>query len=89
MAHERQIKLALEEVANSKKPNLLAISKKYNIVHSTLYRRSKGITRSRQDISQYLHRHLTDAQEEVLIKQLNWLSDRGLHATLRIVRNLV
>ena len=89
MAYERQIKLALDEVAKSNAPNFSIIARKYNINRSTLSRRARGITRSRQDIASYDQQLLTNTQEEVLIKKLNWLSDKGLHATARIVQNIV
>ena len=44
MAHEHQIKLALEEIANSDVPNYAAIAKKYNLNRSTLSCRARGVT---------------------------------------------
>ena len=43
IAHEYQIKLALEEVAKSNAPNFSIIARKYNINRSTLSRRARGV----------------------------------------------
>jgi len=83
------MKKALEEVDNSDTPNITAIAKKHNLYPSTLNRRVRGVTVSRQERASNDQKLLTDPQEETLLKQLNWLSDRGLHATVRIVRNMV
>jgi transposase-like protein len=71
MAYKHRIKLALEEVANSDAPNITAIARKHNLIPSTLNRRARGVTRSREDRTSEDKKLLTDAQEETLIKQLN------------------
>ena len=89
MVTEEDINLALSELINSSKPNISAVAKKYNIVPSTLWRRLKGETRSRKTFLEHKCRYLTDAQEGVLLGQIDFLYNRGLHPTPRIVRNIV
>jgi hypothetical protein len=51
MPNESDIQAALEEVANSDKPNYAAIADKHNVHPSTLSRRARGITQSREEIA--------------------------------------
>jgi hypothetical protein len=51
MPNESDIQAALEEAANSDKPNYAAIADKYNIHPSTLSYRARGITQSREEIA--------------------------------------
>jgi hypothetical protein len=89
MAHENQIKLAIEEIHNSDAPNITAIAKKYDIDRSTLSRRVRGVTRSRKDATSDDKKHLTEPQEMVLLDQIAWLNNKGIHPTPRIIRNMV
>ena len=79
---------ALADLNAQSHPNIRATARKYGLVESTLRRRWKGQTMSRQDAtSEYIQR-LTNSQEEALIDQINRLTDRGIPPTSRIVRNL-
>ena len=79
---------ALADLNAQLHPNIRATARKYGLVESTLRRRWKGQTMSRQDAaSEYIQR-LTNSQEEALIGQINRLTDRGIPPTSRIVRNL-
>ena len=79
---------ALADLNAQLHPNIRATARKYGLVESTLRRRWKGQTMSRQDaVSEYIQR-FTNSQEEALIGQINRLTDRGIPPTSRIVRNL-
>ena len=59
------------------------------IVESTLRRRFNGQTVSYSEARSRSNRHLTNAQESVILEYLNKLSARGLHATPQMLENLV
>lgn len=89
MPNEQDIFKAIEDLKSSDSINITAVAKKYGIDRSVLSRRFNGKTRSREEITNTEKRLLTDSQESILIDYLNRLSNRGLHATHRILRNLV
>src|SRR2546423_860134 len=86
--HNARIELALADLNQQDKPNLLGTARRYGLVESTLRRRWKGQSMSRQAASSEYKQRLTFAQEESLVQQINRLTDRGLPPTSRIVRNL-
>ena len=82
------IDLALADLNAQLLPNIRATARKYQLVKSTLRRRWNSQTTSRQDTSSKYIQRLTNSQEEVLIEQINRLTDRGLPPTSKIVKNL-
>ena len=52
-------------------------------------RRYKGQTTSNHEAHSIHQKLLTDAQEEVLLKHISDLSDRGMHPTPQILENLI
>ena len=86
--HNARIELALADLKEQKKPNVLATAKKFHLVESTLRRRWKGETMSKQAAISEYQQLLTFVQEEALIEQINRLTDRGLPPTVYMVRNL-
>ena len=80
---------AISDLNSQITPNFSATAKKYKINRSTLVRRYKGVTRSRSKIASETKRLLTDTQERVLIDYCTKLSNRGIHPTPQILRNLV
>ena len=54
----------------------------------TLAKRYKGETGTVQEANSYVRQKLTNAQEEVLVRHINDLTDRGLPPTPRIVKNI-
>jgi predicted GTPase len=91
MAHstdEAQYELALADLAKQDKPNIKATAEKYNVKRTTLYNRWSGKSASRVTANSLYHQCLTNAQESVLIRQINFLTNRGLPPTSRIVRNM-
>ena len=89
MPNESDILAAIKEVENSDIPNYAAISREHNIYPSTLSRRARGITQSREEVSSQQRQLLTNPQEASLIDYINKLSDKALHVTPKIVTNLV
>jgi hypothetical protein len=88
MDHEARIQAAIADLESQDRTNFAATARKWDIERSTLSRRYRGETGSNQDASSYARRQLTDAQEQTLIKHINKLSDRGLHPTPQIVKNI-
>lgn len=83
-----RIELALADLDSQEKPNFSGTAKKYGLVGSTLRRRYQGKTMSRAAATSEHRQNLTFAQEEILISQINRLTDRGLPPTNQIVKNL-
>jgi hypothetical protein len=87
MAHEQAMKAALAEVEASSKPNYTEIAGKYKLGRHAVSRRHQGKTTSR---TKYVSNHqqcLTDIQEQILIDQINHLTDRGMPPTSQMVKN--
>lgn len=83
-----RIELALADLKEQEKPNILVTAKKYDLVESTLRRRWQGKTMSHEAASSEFKQRLTNTQEETLIQRINLLTDRGMPPTSQIVRNL-
>jgi hypothetical protein len=49
MVNEEDMKAALAEIELSKDPNYREIARRFNLTHTTLLRRAKGMTRSRAE----------------------------------------
>ena len=88
MDHNARMESAIADLESQSRVNYSATAKKWGIKRTTLSRRHKGQTGTREDAASYIHRKLTDVQEETLIKYINKLSDRGLPPTPQIVKNL-
>lgn len=89
MVNEADIQAAINDLESQEPPNYRATAKKYNIDHTTLMRRHKRKTISNREARSIHQKLLTDAQEEVLLKHILDLSDRGIHATPQILENLI
>ena len=87
MVNEEDIKAALAEIELSEDPNYREIARKFKLTHTTLLRHAKGLTRSRADFQSEINQNLNDAQERILIKQINRLTDRGIPPTSKMVKN--
>ena len=89
MATNEAIQLALADLELQERPNYAATAKKYNISRVTLSRRHQGTQLSRDESNSIHHKLLTTAQEEVIIKHLNNLSDCAIPPTPKILSNIV
>jgi Tc5 transposase DNA-binding domain len=87
MVNEDDMKKALAEIESSSKPNYTEIAQKHGLVLSTLLRRVQGKTTSRAEFQSQVHQCLTNAQERVLINQVNRLTERGIPPTSQMVKN--
>ncbi len=84
--HNDWIELAITDLESQDCPNYASTTKKYHVNRSTLSRRYRGVTGTRQDAISYSSRALTDTQENVLVQYINKLSARGLPPTLRLLK---
>jgi len=87
MVNEDDMKKALAEIESSEAPDYAAIARKYSLTRSTLSRRARGKTTSRAEFQSQVHQCLTNAQERVLINQINRLTERGIPPTSQMVKN--
>jgi hypothetical protein len=86
--HNIRIELAMADLANQDTPNYMGTAKKYALNHTTLRRRYLGQQLSKEAAASQYRQCLTVIQEEVLIRQINSLTDRAMPPTAKIVRNL-
>ena len=86
--YDDRIKLAVADLESQESLNYAQTAKKWNIDRSTLSRRHRGITGSKQDQYSYTAKALTDEQENVLVGYINNLSARGLLPISQIIKNL-
>ena len=89
MVNEHDMVQALAECDISEAPNYAAIAKKYHLERSTLSRRYRGKTTSKEHFESQRLQNLTDIQERVLINQINRLTKRNLPLTSQMVKNFV
>ena len=87
IVNEDDMKKALAEIESSLEPNCTQIAEKYSLVLSTLIRRAQGKTTSRAEFQSQVHQCLTNAQERVLINQINCLTAHGIPPTSQMVKN--
>jgi hypothetical protein len=63
-------------------------AKHFQCDRTSISKRMRGKTKTRKEADSFWRQCLTDAQEDVLIKHINSLSDRGMPPTSSIVKNL-
>ena len=81
------LEAALENLTIQDVTNIRGTARNFGVVESTLRRRFKGQTVSRQEADSMYRQSLTDAQEETLIRQINILTDRGIPPRPTMVKN--
>jgi hypothetical protein len=87
MGYEDDMKAALAEIESYSNPNYAKMAEKHGLVRSTLSRRARGKTTSREQFQSERHQCLTNTQERVLINQINRLTERGIPPTSQMVKN--
>ena len=83
-----RIELALADLNQQKKFNILTTTKKYQFITSTLSRRFQGKIVFYAAASSEFKQQFTNIQEEVLIQRINQLTNYGLPPIIRIIQNL-
>jgi hypothetical protein len=68
--------------------NLTELAESFGTERSTLSRRANKVTRSHEEYISEQCRHLNNAQEKVLIKRINYLTDKALPPTPAMVTNM-
>lgn len=87
MATKGDMDKALAKADTYDEPNYAEIARKHGVEQSTLSWRHRGKTTSREQFQSKRHQCLMDAQERVLIDQINRLTDYRLPPTSQMVRN--
>src|ERR1700722_13926692 len=86
--HNARIESALADLESQTEPNYRATALKFEVDPTTLWRRYNGQQQSRQAANSEYRQRLTNSQDEVLIRHINKLTDRGIPPTSQIVKNL-
>jgi hypothetical protein len=60
----------------------------YGVHYTSVSKRIRGLTKTKNEVNSFYHQCLTSEQEEVLIGHINKLTDRGMLPTSHIVKNL-
>ena len=81
------IDAALADLRLQDKPNISATAKKHGCDRTTLSRRFRNVTKSKESANDSM-RLLDHVQSKALIKYINDLTKRGLPPTTTMVRNL-
>jgi hypothetical protein len=81
MDYEARMQAAISDLESQGRKNVAATAERWDLERTTLSKRYKGQTGTREDATLYTHRKLTNVQEETLIRHINKLSDRGLPPT--------
>ena len=82
------LELALADLRSQDRPHYRATALKYHVDKSTLRRRFLGLSTSAAAASSIYHQRLSAVQENVLIEQINRLTDRGIPPTNQMVKNM-
>jgi Tc5 transposase DNA-binding domain len=88
MDHDARIRAAIADLESQDRINYKVTAIKWGLKRTTLARRHRGETGSKQEANSYARQKLTDTQEKTLIRHINKLSDRGFPPTPQIVKNL-
>ena len=75
MTHNARMEAAMDELDAQLKPNFSAAAEKWLLERTTLSKRWKGQTMSREEANSEYQQLLTNAQEEALIICINHLTD--------------
>jgi hypothetical protein len=81
MTHNARMEAAMAELDAQLKPNFSAAAEKWLLERTTLAKRWKGQTMSREEANLEYQQLLTNAQEEALIAHINHLTDRSMPPT--------
>jgi hypothetical protein len=65
-----------------------AAAKHHGCDRTSVSKRIRGLTKTRKEADSFYRQCLTNTQEEVLIRLINRLTDRGMPPTSAIVKNL-
>jgi hypothetical protein len=87
MDYEQAMKAALAELKASSKPNYTEIAEEYKLKRYAVSRRHQGKTTSRADYFSNHRQCFTNIQEEILIDQINRLTDQGMPLTSQMVKD--
>ena len=66
----------------------IAIAKGKGCHPMAIQRRLRGLTKTRREANLFWHQALINTQEELLISQINFLTDKGIPPTSQFIRNL-
>ena len=88
MDHNARIEAAIKDLRSQKRTNFAATAKRWDVERTTLARRYRGETGTKEDAASYTFRQLTDIQENALITYVNKLNDRGFPPTPQILKNI-
>lgn len=82
-----KIQAALKSLRVQEKPNVAKTARDHMLKESTLRHRFNGDTVSWAQYQSEKNQKLTNIQEQVLIKNINKMTDRGIPPTSRMVKN--
>ncbi len=86
--HNARIQLAIADLESQNRINYTTTAKKWDLDRTTLARRHRGETGTREKATSNSYKTLTDLQEKALVERINILSTRGMPPTPQIVKNL-
>ena len=88
MSKEAQIQRALAHLNEQKQLNYAEAARTHGVNPSTLRWRHKEISVSREQVTLKTHQHLSNTQEDELLRHIDVLSNKHILFITQIVRNL-
>jgi hypothetical protein len=88
VSHNDRIELAIADLESQAQPNFAITARKYNLKRTTLSRRFKGETGSKENAVSYALKAFTNVEKDVLVRYINNLNARRLPPTSQIIKNL-
>lgn len=88
MTKEDRMQKALDELNTGESIDYSKVARKWEVNRSTLSRRHRDVSRSKEDFLSESVQLLSKDQEETLISHINDMTNRGAPPTSQIVRNL-
>ncbi|KAF8846819.1 hypothetical protein BDZ45DRAFT_784518 [Acephala macrosclerotiorum] len=78
---------AVEAIRSGKFSSTREAGREFKVHHTIVTRRLNGRTKTRREAQSFYYQALTDSQEELLIAQINKLTNRKMLSTSQIVKN--
>jgi len=86
--YNARIAAAIADLKSQVFTDITAAAEEWDVKRTTLSKRFRGKTGSREDANSYVRQRLTATQEKTLIEYINKLDDRGFHPTPQILKNI-
>ncbi|KAF8851538.1 hypothetical protein BDZ45DRAFT_679042, partial [Acephala macrosclerotiorum] len=78
---------AVEAIRSGRFSSAKEAGREFKVHHTAVTRKLNGRTKTRREAQSFYHQALTNNQEELLVAQINKLTDRGMPPTSQMIKN--